>query len=252
MIDTLVYTFSKKWAKPENLDRIVELYVETYNSNKTIHSTKFYTDEESYYLFEGKIDNIFTADTSNHVLLDDFKLNLLPQLSNNELIFDGDIFLEHPLILDTEKDVMYERKGFFKGNRMIHSKYMKAVQIYLKNGIKEVIPFYDGQQKWSPNIGMLYFNNKLAQTEFLNQYQILKDWFINNNIEEKYKLMSADILNYATLSQYLLGLVCEHNNYTSAGFKESNSYTHLDGPIKYVNNLNYQYFKNKVVNRQEI
>ena len=252
MIDTLVYTFSKKWAKPENLDRIVELYVETYNSNKTIHSIKFYTDEESYYLFEGKIDNIFTADTSNHVLLDDFKLSLLPTLSSNELIFDGDIFLEHPLSLNTQKDVICDRITIFSADPYHHDWYLKRVYLYISNDVKTEIPYFSHSQSWVPNIGMLYFNNKVAQTEFLNQYQILRNWFIDNNIEGKYNLISENVRTYATLAQYLLGLVCEYNGYTSAGFKENNSYTHLDGDIKYANNLVYQYFKNKVVNRQEI
>jgi hypothetical protein len=247
MIDTLVYTFSKKFSSPKNLDRIVELYVETYNSNKTIYSTKFYTDPESYYLFEGKIDNIFTADTSNHILLDDFKLNLLPTLPNNEMIFDGDIFLEHPLSLNTEKDVVCERISILTDFPRAYSRYLTASHIYIKNGVKTVIPFFNSEQTWVPNIGMLYFNNKNTQSEYLNQYTILRNWFIENEIEEKYCLIKSHSGYYATLGQYILGLVCEHNNYTSIGFKENNSYTHLDGPIKYADNLNYHFFKNKVV-----
>jgi len=250
MIDTLIYTFSKKFSSPENLERIVELYIETYNSNSTIHSTKFYTDPESYYLFEGKIDNIFTADTSNYVLLDDFKLNLLPNLSNNEIIFDGDIFLEHPLSLNIEKDVVCERKSVLSKFPLAHSRYLTASYIYIENGVKSLIPFFHENQQWVPNIGMLYFNNKNAQSEYLNQYNILRNWFIDNKIEEKYGLIKSHSGYYATLGQYILGLVCEHNNYTSVGFIENNSYTHLDGPIKYADNLSYNYFKNKVVKQQ--
>lgn len=247
MIDTLVYTFSKKFSTPEKLDRIVELYTETYLSNKNIHSVKLYTDEESYYLFENKFDTIITASTQNLVLLDDLKLSVLPLLSENELLFDGDIFLEHPLSLNTEKDVICERITFFSGSPYLAIKYIPAADLYIKNGIKNVLPFFNNEMVWSPNIGMLYFNNKTAQSNFLTSYALMRDWFIEN-LESLSGLISADFRNYATIAQYLLSLVCEENNYTIEGFKSTNSYTHLDGPIKFADNLNYYYFKSKVIN----
>jgi len=250
MIDTLIYTFSKKFSTPEKLDKIVELYTETYLSNKRIHSVKLYTDAESYYLFENNFEVIITVDTQNHVLLDDLKLSVLPLLSENELLFDGDIFLESPLSLNTEKDVICERVTFFSGSPYTALRYIPAANLYINNGVKNFIPFFNNGQTWVPNIGMLYFNNKNAQSNYLNNYYILRNWFINNKIEEKYNLINSDIRNYATLGQYLLGLVCENYGYTSEGFNSTNSYTHLDGPIKYADNLVYDFFKNKVVNTE--
>jgi hypothetical protein len=248
MIDTLVYTFSKKFSTPENLDRIVELYTETYLSNKRIHSVKLYTDAESYYLFENNFETIVTADTQNLILLDDLKLSVLPLLSENELLFDGDIFLEHPLSLNTEKDVICERITVFSGSPYTAMRYIPVADLYINNGIKNVIPFFNNGVQWVPNIGMLYFNNKNAQSEYLTNYYLMRNWFIDNNIESLYGLMNSDIRNYATIGQYVLGLICEQNSYTIEGFKSNNSYTHLAGPIKYADNLVYDFFKNKVVN----
>lgn len=246
MIDTLVYTFSKKFSSFENLHRIVELYTETYESNKNIYSIKFYTDNQSVSLFEKKIDNIKIVDTSHHVLLDDLKLSVMESLSENELIFDGDIFLEHSLSIPTDNDVICERITFFDNFPQARQKYKNAADLYISNGVQTVIPFFNNYQPWSPNIGMLYFYNKDAQKKYLEYYYILREWFIDNDIEGKYGLMRKDIRNYATIGQYILGLVCENFNYSIDEFRKNNSYTHLDGPIKYAENLNYQFFKNKV------
>jgi hypothetical protein len=81
----LIYTFTKKLSKLENLDKIVEVYYESYNNNIRFHNIILYTDNESKHLFEDYFHDIRIKDIESVCFLDDFKFNILPELTNDDL-----------------------------------------------------------------------------------------------------------------------------------------------------------------------
>lgn len=232
MIDTLVYSFTKKLSTEQRLDRIVSIYKKTYNRNSLFYKVKLYTDSESVELFEGSFDEKILIDTSEVVLLNDMKFSILPLLSENELLIDGDILLSGKLFYDYDCDILCDIyiEEIGKINRPY---YTETVSIFLQNGITNVIPFFDRKIIKIPNIGILKFKSKEIEKEYLEWYKKIRNWFISNNIEEKFGLIKKDRRSVATTSQYLLSLFIEEKNKTVEALRDKNNYFHFLGEYKY-------------------
>ena len=206
----LIYTFTKKLSKLENLDKIVQVYCESYNNNIRFHNIILYTDSESKHLFEDYFHDIRIKDIESVYFLDDFKFNILPELTNDDLLFDGDIFLTHPLKV-TNDSVVCDR---IVGNVLkdeFYRYYSDTIDIFLKYDINNVFDFFSKDLEYVPNIGILRFNNQLILNEFLNHYWKLVNWYKDMKIEENHKLIQNDMKASAVFGQYFLGLFLKHH-----------------------------------------
>ena len=227
----LIYSFTKKLSNLENLDKIVEVYCESYNNNIRFHNIILYTDSESKHLFEDYFHDIRIKDIESVYFLDDFKFNILPELTNDDLLFDGDIFLTHPLKV-TNDSVVCDR---IVGNVLkdeFYRYYSDTIDIFLKYDINNVFDFFSKDLEYVPNIGILKFNNQTIQTEFLNYYWELVNWYKNMKIEDNHKLIENDIRVSAVFGQYFLGLYLKHQEMDILYCDKHNKYTHLSGDEK--------------------
>ena len=187
----LIYTFTKKLSKLENLDKIVEVYCESYNNNIRFHNIILYTDNESKHLFEDYFHDIRIKDIESVCFLDDFKFNILPELTNDDLLFDGDIFLTHSLKIGNDTIVCDRIVGNVLKNEF-YRYYSDTIDIFLKYNINNVFDFFSKDLEYVPNIGILRFNDRTIENEFLNYYWKLVKWYKNIKIEDGYKLIEND------------------------------------------------------------
>jgi hypothetical protein len=232
----LIYTFTKKLSKLENLDKIVEVYYESYNNNIRFHNIILYTDNESKHLFEDYFHDIRIKDIESVCFLDDFKFNILPELTNDDLLFDGDIFLTHSLKINNDIIVCDRIVGNVLKDEF-YRYYSDTVDIFLKYEINNVFDFFSKDLEYVPNIGILRFNNQLILNEFLNHYWKLVNWYKDMKIEENHKLIQNDMKVSAVFGQYFLGLFLKHKKLNISYCNENNKYTHLSGDEKFKMNF---------------
>jgi hypothetical protein len=228
----LIYTFTKKLSNIENLDRIVKVYHESYENNLRFHNIILYTDNESKHLFENHFHDIRIKDVNDVFFLDDYKFTILPELTDNELLFDGDIFLTHPLII-SNNDVVCDR---IVGNVLkddFYRYYSDTIDIFLKYNINNTFNFFSKDLEYIPNIGILRFNDRLIQKEFLDNYWELSNWYKSVEIENEYRLVQNDMRVSAVFGQYFLGLYLKHKQLGISYCNEKNKYTHLSGDEKF-------------------
>lgn len=230
---TLVYTFVKKLCRTGNVEKMVNIYKESYKHNIRFHNIILYTDLESYPLFVDIFDKILIADSDGIIFTDDFKYSVLSKLSNDELLFDGDIFLIHPLILNKNSDVICDRSVNNILQDIEYTYYSNTIDILLKNKINNTIEFFSNDLKNVPNIGILQFKNKSIEENFLNYYWKCRNWYIENKIEKYFNLIKNDYRICAVFGQYLLGLFIRYNNLKTEFLIEKNLYSHLSGIEKF-------------------
>lgn len=231
----LIYTFTKKLSNPANLEKIVEVYKESYKNNIRFHNIILYTDNESVYLFEDTFNKIVLKDFDNILLLDDYKYNVLKYLNDDDILFDGDIFLTQKLFIDTNFELICDKLVLVK----YKENYKYAIDLFLQNKIEDVIPFFK-KMNYAPNIGILKFKNKTIENEFLEYYWKMKDWFIDSNLITNFNSIGGFPIGHAVTAvfapifgQYLLGLFTNEKKINISFLSEKNIYSHLCGDAKF-------------------
>jgi len=259
----LIYTFTKKLKSwPEwhpNFKKIVKVYNESYKNNIRFHNIILYTDKESAYLFRDTFDKIVLKEFNNILLLDDYKYNVLKYLNDDDILFDGDIFLTQKLFIDNNFELICDQwvPVRYKEN------YKYAIDLFLKNKIEDVIPFFK-KTNYVPNIGILKFKDKTVEKEFLKYYWKMKDWFIDSNLVieyDKFELngklpessddeikirpnnnleLPSSLIGLTTndifapiFGQYLLGLFTNEKKINICFLAEKNIYSHFNGDTKF-------------------
>jgi len=228
----LIYTFTKKLSKEANLKKIIEIYKKSYINNIRFHNVILYTDSESACLFEDTFDNIVLKEFDNILLLDDYKYNVLNDLNDDDFLFDGDIFLTQKLYIDDNFELLCEQNIKNIHHLPFYTYYKHTIDLFLENKIENVIPFFK-KMNYVPNIGILKFKNKTDETEFLEYYWKMKNWYINSNLELSYNLIQNDNKVCAVFGQYLLGLFANEQKINISFLSEKNIYSHLSGDNKF-------------------
>ncbi len=228
----LIYTFTKKLSTPENLKKIIEVYKESYRNNIRFHNIILYTDSESAYLFEDTFDKIVLKDFDNILLLDDYKYNVLKYLNDDDILFDGDIFLTQKLFIDTNFELICDQN--IKNILYIpfYTYYKRTIDLFLENKIEDIIPFFK-KINYAPNIGILKFKNKNIEREFLEYYWKMKNWFNDSNLELSHNLIQNDNRISAVFGQYLLSLFANEQKINISFLSDKNIYYHLSGDSKF-------------------
>lgn len=229
----LIYTFSKK-LNHTWLERTIDLYKKSYEINSKFHSIVLYTDFESKELLEDVFENIKIVDTSDVLFFDDLKFKALRDCNDDDVICDGDLFLNRRLFLNYNYDIICDT--FVQTRHTIHydfyQYYRNTSDILIKNGIQKIIPFYNNEIEKVINIGLLWFKNKDNKNKFLELYDLQKNWILSSGLEDAYKFTS-DFKNGVTFSQYFLSIYVKHYNLKTKSFKDYCDYTHYSGGEKY-------------------
>ena len=229
----LIYTFSKK-LNHTWLDRTLELYKKSYKINSKFHDIILYTDLESKELLDDTFNNIRIIDTSDVIFFDDLKFKVLKECTMDDVLCDGDLFLNRRLFLNHNYDVLYDT--FVEIKNTIHydfyEYYRNTSNTLIENGINGIIPFYNNNVEKVINIGLLWFKNLDKKNQFLDYYFLQRDWVLNSGLEETYKFTS-DFKNGITFSQYFLSIYVNEFKLKSKSFKEYCDYNHYSGSEKY-------------------
>lgn len=229
----LVYTFSKK-LNHTWLERTIELYHQSYDINSKFHPVTLYTDNESLEYFEGVFDDIKLIDTSDVIFFDDLKFKVLNLLNVDDVICDGDLFLNRRLWLNNNYNILCDTLVETKHTKHydFYEYYRNTSSLLIKHGINNIIPFYNNKINKVINIGLLWFKNINLRNDFLNLYNQQKEWILKSGLNEKYDFTN-DFKNTVTFSQYLLSIYASELNLKIGSFKSYCDYNHYSGGEKY-------------------
>ena len=205
---------------------------------KQHHIVKFYTDTETLPYLQIEDVEIQLIDTTDFYFVDDFKINLLSIISDNEILIDTDLFLFRRLKLEDNKDIYVD----FRDNSKKYW-YKEYIKWFINNGIDELIPNFYTKDIYVPNIGILKISNNELKMEYLNLYYKIRKWILTKDIK-------IDRGVSIILGQYLLALLIEGGKYKiSYCYNKNNHYSHLSGPLKFEPNIlnNILLIKNKKI-----
>lgn len=225
----LIYTYTSKLSNRFNFEKTIEIYIKSYQNNIRFHDIVLYTDKESKILFQDVFQKIKLFEVEDIIFTDDYKYSVLKNLSCDEILFDGDIFLTHPLIINDSYDVLCESfvGSIIKNN--YYNYYLETIQILIKNNIMVSTPILE----FVPNIGILKFQSNENMKEFLMVYHSKRKKYIDMGIENKFNLISKDFRSCAVFGQYFLGEYINDKKLKVGYVKENNFYSHLGGDQKY-------------------
>lgn len=229
----LIYTFTKK-LNHTSLDRTLDLYKESFKINSKFHNIVLYTDTESQHLLNDVFTNIVIIDTNDVLFFDDLKFKVLSLLNDDDVLCDGDLFLNRRLWFNHNYDILCDTfvETKFTKHYDFYGYYRSVSNILIQNDIKKIIPFYNNELSKVINIGLLWFKNKETRNKFLELYFLQKHWILENGLEHRYKFTS-DFKNTVTFSQYLLGLFAIEYNLKTEQFKNYCDYVHYSGSEKF-------------------
>jgi len=207
--------------------RIKLLLEKFYEINSKFHHIELVTDIESHKLLNYiRFDTVKYVDTKSFKFVDDFKIFLLPNLKEEELIIDFDVFLKKPLTVDIKYDLIIERYEE-KFAKKIYKDLIKECKInFDKNYFLDI----DNLDQ-VPNIGVLKINNLELLELYINTYNSKSSEFVQNAQNQ-----GIDYGKYSVLfGQLLLRDIINKNNFTVFDTKTflGNNYIHLNGDNKY-------------------
>lgn len=229
----LIYTFTSKLYGEPGSNSIVDVYENSYINNSKYHNIILYTDIESINIFKNIFKNITIIDTGDIVLVDDMKYKVLPLLTDDDLLFDGDIFLDEELIIEKNYDIYCETLETINGD----VKIMNTINEFIDSNVNDIklpSPFIITKtDMFMLNVGVLKFRNKKIENLYFEYYYKLREWFIINDIRNK---LSGDNKQYnfaCTIAQHLLYIFSQHYKLNVVCADKKNSYVHLKGENKY-------------------
>jgi len=181
-------------------DRIIEIIKTSIEYNKKFHNIIFYTDVYTRDIL-GYLDvEMKFIDTTNFKISDDFKLHLHPSLSKNQILFDFDIFLKKPLLLNQDSDIIleqYEDSNFFY-------RYERTLKQLLNYKIYDKIKNIKVNKELMTNIGILKINNTDLWTQYTEMYYTLRNEFLAEVAETDSLVKYSAVFGQYTLSSILL------------------------------------------------
>ena len=218
-----VYCFSKQVSVTEEQYAIIlEVLNESVNLLKRFFSYRIVTDDLTYEDLKNLSPNIEIVNSENFVFLDDFKIELIKGLKENEILIDPDILMKKRAKYSLDADLVFEHK------EEVTDWYGKVIE-----EIKGTL-LYDrikNHQKLTfvPNIGILKINHPNLLSDYIETYYLYR-----KDLLSKFKTNQSIYSNL--LGQYLLGILLQEGNYSYFYLRSVNTpkvYIHLAGPQKY-------------------
>ena len=202
--------------------------------SSVFHKVKLYTDSETkqYIDFDIEIEILEVSDLS---FLDNYKIQILPLLHDNEILIDPDVFLKKELIIDSDKDLVVDRPDS-SNNKWYDIEFDMAKEYKFSKLMKfkkDVI---------IPNIGILKFFNKELQKKYINNYNKIKSFTFDESLPPfpRFSILLGQVSLENILSE-------DSYNIEYCSRKKQNDYIHLAGEEKFNENIldNLESFLNK-------
>lgn len=233
----LVYCLSKRLAKTEDSwNTTLELFKKSVQMSSVFHNVKLYTDLETkeYIDFDIEIEILEVNDLS---FLDNYKIQILPLLHDNEILIDPDVFLKKELMIDSNKDLIVDRPDS-SNNKWYDIEFDMAKEYKFS----KLIEFK--KNVTIPNIGIFKFFNKELQKEYIDNYNKIKSC----TVEEVKKLPPFPRFSIL-LGQVSLENILSKDTY-NIGYcsqKKENNYLHTAGEEKFSKDAldNLEHFLNR-------
>tara|TARA_B100000524_G_scaffold347344_1_gene249146 strand:+ start:166 stop:906 length:741 start_codon:yes stop_codon:yes gene_type:complete len=238
----IIWTYSKDYKKGLKNNVVPHEYIQ-YLFRKAIKSAPdsyckiIYTEEENFPIFTDLVDAFIPREKKPFTFLADLKFDVAELMSGEFLISDGDLFLHNELFLNNKPKVGFEVKI-----DKDHPRVLEYKKILLENGIADIQPFWNIENKSSINLGLMYFNDDKIKNDYVKEFRKVQR-FYNEHIEPRYKFNQRNIQFSACGSQmfsmqYFLSKKIEP--YYFLHYKE-NTVTHLAAHRK--DNLIEEYVK---------
>jgi hypothetical protein len=201
----LIWTYSSNLQRSNKItkEQILLLYKESIKKGGSYYATSLYTTQKDKGYFEGLVDEIKIIPEGLDYFLDDIKVYVLTQETNNYCLIDGDLMLNAPLI--------------FSDNPVDIETYVDSNYDIWFNKYKDLKGIIDNQAGFY-NLGLIAVHNNYWVEGFVDYVEEVKSLY-------KKKLDTPLGIEV----QYLLTKYVEENNIL-VGLLDKNSYIHLTGP----------------------
>jgi len=227
----LIWTYSKSWKKGFKNNHINYGYVEYLYKKSLIEAGKqfkkiIYTDEESKDIFKDYVDEVKIIEPREFIFLADLKFYVLEKEQGEFCCIDGDLFLKRDLEIPPS-DIGFELE--FKD-----SIALEYSEIFVKHGIHKIIPYW-GLNKFSINLGLMYFNNDEIKNELVSEFKKVQKFYLKK-IEPTYNYNQEGKQVSVCGSQYFTSQFLEHRGIKPDFFNDGNEnfekFFHIGGPKK--------------------
>jgi len=233
MVDTIIYTYKAPSYQiyKENTNQKKWITKSIESARKLNYKIELYTNDFDFSK-ELDVDNVHFIDDS-YELWDSFKIYVLEnRLDSNYFLSDNDVIFKKRLPLDTSVDI------YFDGTEIHNWDWAyKTTMNYLKdNSIFDGIPFWKYDKIPVFNVGILKINNPKLRDDYIFYWKKL------HSISKPYFGIVDKTFLTAIITQYLLTLLSEKDNYQSVHFTQNGGwpynndfYNHFCGYLKIKN-----------------
>lgn len=222
MKQKITYCWTHKFQKlifNKAINRVqYELFEKSIESALKFYDYEILVDDFSYNMIADKFDNVINVGDIKLEHADDFKVHLIENYKELNVIVDPDIIFHKKLDFNIDADVVVERDY-----AAYNDNYKPLFDNLIKKKIDKKFPNFLLNNKMV-NIGFLKINNKEVKDLYLKYYKELKKHMSDKKIEFNYYYS-------VILGQYMLSLACENLGVTPTLMidQHSESYTHYDG-----------------------
>ena len=204
----------------------MEFFKKAYESAVKFYNVEILTDDFSIKELKQYGYNCKSVTNEKFFYHDDFKVFLLENYKNLNVLVDPDIVFYDKVNFSNKDDLIVDRVY----NSLTKDHTIPMINMFIDNGIQEVYPEYEFIDIM-PNIGFLKFNNLDLKLEYIKVYKKLRNWLVESKIKHN--------LNHSILlGQYPLQILCNKFNITPTSLQDTqgDKYFHFDGERKYWDN----------------
>lgn len=221
---SFVYCFTKKLAaNNEEYNISLKVLSDSINLLSKHYDFRLVTDKVTYDDLKSLSNNISFADTDDFLLVDDFKIQQVKHLKDNEVLVDPDILIYSPLEIYLTDDLIFDYKDRPYEKWYTQNKDLLEGTLLNKKIQSSKTPGF------IPNIGFLKINNSILLNDYISQYEMYRKDIIQK-LSNKARGLSI------MLGQFLLGLLLSEGKYSylsTRGYNTGQVYVHLGGPQKF-------------------
>jgi hypothetical protein len=222
------------------LDFYMKMLYKSIYAAKEHHKVILYTDELTLpHLHHINVEKRI-VDTTEFYFMDDFKIYLLDNISDEEVLVDTDLFLWNPLSMPDGYDLYVDHRENAR-----KWWYTDHYQYFIDGGITNIVPTFNKEVIHAPNIGIFKFKNEELKRSYIELYNVVRKWALDKPV----RYPGASVI----LGQYLLGILLTDKKYKVCYLNkvDSNYYTHYAGKTKFkkneIDNIVIKFVEKKLV-----
>lgn len=222
MKQKITYCWTHKFQKlifNKAINRVqYELFEKSIESASKFYEYEILVDDFSYNMIADKFDNVINVGNIQLEHADDFKVHLIENYADLNIIVDPDIIFHKEIDFNIDVDVIVERDYTAYNNN-----YKMLFDNLINRKVEQEFPNFLNSNIMV-NIGFLKINNNKVKNLYIEYYKKLKKFMSDKKIKYNYYYS-------VILGQYMLTLACENLGVVPTLMIDNNSdcYTHYDG-----------------------